>query len=83
MLKQVCIIPFRRDYLIKFNQLNETQLERIESIDMNRVIENGDKVHMVHTKGRSFSVDTKEDRLIVEQYLSQDTIMKKYLDNSP
>ena len=83
MLKQVSIIPFRRDYLIKFNQLNETQLERIESIDMNKVIENGDKVHMVHTKGRSFSVDTKEDRLIVEQYLSQDTIMKKYLDNSP
>lgn len=34
MLKQVCIIPFRRDYLLKFNELEPTDLERIESIDM-------------------------------------------------
>ena len=34
MLKQVCIIPFRRDYLLKFNSMHETNLEVIESVDM-------------------------------------------------
>jgi 3-deoxy-manno-octulosonate cytidylyltransferase (CMP-KDO synthetase) len=29
MLKQVCIIPFRRDYLLRFNTMPETPLERI------------------------------------------------------
>ena len=35
MLKQVCIIPFRRDYLLKFNSMNETNLEMIESVMKN------------------------------------------------
>ena len=47
MLKQVCIIPFRRDFLLKFNKLESTPLEIIESVDMMRVIEHGCKVRMV------------------------------------
>ena len=61
MLKQVCIIPFRRDYLIKFNQMEETTLERIESVDMLRVLENGDTVQMAMTEKETYSVDTEED----------------------
>lgn len=34
MHKQVCIIPFRRDYLLKFNAMDECPLEIIESVDM-------------------------------------------------
>ncbi len=41
MLKQVCIIPFQRDFLLKFNELESTPLEIIESVDMMRVIEHG------------------------------------------
>ena len=47
MKKQVCIIPFRRDYLLTFNSLPESPLEHIESIDMLRVLENGGVVRMV------------------------------------
>ena len=39
--RQVCIIPFTRTALIEYNKLNPTPLEIIESIDMNRFIENG------------------------------------------
>ena len=41
MFKQVCIIPFRKEFLMKYNQMEQTPLEVIESIDMNRIIENG------------------------------------------
>ena len=61
MLKQVCIIPFRRDYLLKFNSLPETPLEKIESVDMMRVIEHGEHVHMVMSDTETVSVDTSED----------------------
>ena len=61
MLKQVCIIPFRRDYLLKFNSMPETPLERIESVDMMRVLENGEQVKMVMTAEETLSVDTPED----------------------
>ena len=69
MFKQVCVIPFRRDYLIKYNNLPETDLERIESVDMNRIIEHGDKIRMVPIEGPIKSVDTKEDLIMVENLL--------------
>jgi len=78
MLKQVCIIPFKRDYLIKFNQMPETELERVESVDMMRIIEHGEKVQMVMTTECSFSVDTEEDRMIVEKNMLNDELLKSY-----
>ena len=78
MLKQVCIIPFKRDYLIKFNQMPETELERVESVDMMRIIEHGEKVQMVMTTECSFSVDTEEDRMIVEKNMVNDELLKSY-----
>ncbi len=32
--KQVCIIPFRRDLLLKYSQLEPSRLEQAESIDI-------------------------------------------------
>lgn len=61
MYKQVCIIPFRRQALLDFNACPETELERIESIDMNRILEHGGNVKMVLIDGNPISVDTKKD----------------------
>ena len=61
MKKQVCIIPFTRDFLLEYTNLDPTPLEIIESVDMMRVLEHGKKVKMIHTKHRTQAVDTKED----------------------
>jgi len=78
MLKQVCIIPFRRDFLLKFNELPQTPLEIIESVDMLRFIENGYKVKMVPTAYETYSVDTLEDLKRVEKAMQNDKLMPKY-----
>lgn len=75
MGKQVCVIPFRRDYLIEYNALKPTPLEIVESIDMMRVLENGQKVKMVDTKYQNQAVDTKEDLAKVE-FLMQSELTK-------
>ena len=69
MLKQVCIIPFRRDFLDTFNNLSETPIERLESVDMMRVLEHGMAVKMMMTEETVYSVDTPEDAEKVETYL--------------
>ena len=61
MGKQICIIPFNREFLIKYNNLSQTPLEIAESIDMNRVLEHGYNVKMVPTRHISYPVDTKKD----------------------
>jgi 3-deoxy-manno-octulosonate cytidylyltransferase (CMP-KDO synthetase) len=78
MLKQVCIIPFRRDYLLEFNGLPETPLERIESVDMMRVIEHGERVHMVMTDVETLSVDTPEDLERVVDLMKEDALINEY-----
>lgn len=66
MGKQVCIIPFRRDYLLKYTSLTPTPLEIAESVDMMRVLEHGDRIRMVPTKHSSYAVDTPADLARVE-----------------
>ncbi len=71
MLKQVCIIPFRRDFLLKYISMKPTELEIAESIDMMRVLENGFNVHMVPTNYESYAVDTPDDLKRVEKFMKK------------
>ena len=66
MKKQVCIIPFTRDFLLEYTSLEPTPLEIAESVDMMRILEHGKKVKMVPTKYHTHPVDTKEDLKKVE-----------------
>jgi len=59
--KQVCVIPFRRKFLDWYNKISPTFLEEIESIDMNRLIENDIKIKMIKIKKETFPVDTIKD----------------------
>jgi 3-deoxy-manno-octulosonate cytidylyltransferase (CMP-KDO synthetase) len=78
MFKQVCIIPFRKDFLSEFNSLTPTPLEKVESIDMLRVLEHGYKVKMVLTNFETYSVDTPEDLRFVEGLMKKDPLVAKY-----
>lgn len=81
MLKQVCIIPFRRDFLIKFNQLEPTPLEIVESVDMLRILEHGYKVKMILASKDTYSVDTINDLKNVEMLMEKDPLIQKYKMN--
>jgi len=81
MYKQVCVIPFTRDYLIKYNSLAPTLLENIESVDMMRVLEHGDKIKMVYMTEENFSVDTEEDLINVINVMKKDKLINKYIKN--
>jgi 3-deoxy-manno-octulosonate cytidylyltransferase (CMP-KDO synthetase) len=78
MMRQLCIIPFRRDFLLTFNNLPSTPLEIIESIDMLRLLEHGYKVKIVSTQSDSYSVDTPEDLEKVEQLMQKDSLLARY-----
>jgi len=70
MSKQVCIIPFTRDFLLEYTSLPPTPLEEAECVDMMRVLEYGMKVRMVPTKHVSFAVDVPDDLIRVEKLMS-------------
>jgi len=71
MKKQVCIIPFKRSFLLEYTSLEPTPLEIAESVDMMRVLEHGKKVKMVPTAYQTRAVDTIDDLLHVEKIMSK------------
>ena len=74
MGKQICIIPFRRDYLIEYTRLAPSPLEIAESVDMMRILEHGMKVRMVPTNHNTKAVDTPEDLKRVEHLMRETNI---------
>jgi 3-deoxy-manno-octulosonate cytidylyltransferase (CMP-KDO synthetase) len=80
--KQVCIIPFTRDFLLTFNELTPTPLEIVESIDMNRVLEHGFKVKMVPEEVETYPVDTPQDLERVKEKMANDPLRTLYQQKS-
>jgi 3-deoxy-manno-octulosonate cytidylyltransferase (CMP-KDO synthetase) len=78
MLKQVCVIPFRREALLQFTHLPEGELEKAESIDMLRFLEHGQPVRMVLVQEESLSVDTPDDLEKVRSLMQHDSLRLRY-----
>lgn len=72
--KQICVIPFTRDFLLEYTRMVPTPLEIAESVDMMRVLEHGLEVRMVPTRHNSLSVETEADRVGVEQVMLADPL---------
>jgi 3-deoxy-manno-octulosonate cytidylyltransferase (CMP-KDO synthetase) len=79
MYMQTGIIAFRREALLRFNQMPETRLEQIESVDMNRVLETGGKIRMVLTDAITIGVDTPQELAEVELLMIGDASISQYL----
>jgi len=79
MLKQICVIPFERDFLFEYGNMEETPLEIIESVDMMRILENGMKVKMIYTEENTYAVDNEKDLQNVIERMRSDNLIQSYL----
>ena len=76
--RQLGLIAFSRDAILKFIELPSTHLEIIESIDMNRFLEHQFPIHMTITNFTADSVDTVEDLNMVNVKMKTDKLYSKY-----
>jgi 3-deoxy-manno-octulosonate cytidylyltransferase (CMP-KDO synthetase) len=70
-LRHQGIYGFRRHALLQFVQWKPTPLERAESLEQLRALENGVKVHVLITRHGSPGVDTPADAKALEQKLAR------------
>jgi 3-deoxy-manno-octulosonate cytidylyltransferase (CMP-KDO synthetase) len=59
--KHTGLYVYRRDYLVQFSSLPQSALEKTESLEQLRALENGAKIKVVETEDASIGVDTEED----------------------
>jgi 3-deoxy-manno-octulosonate cytidylyltransferase (CMP-KDO synthetase) len=65
------IYGFRRDVLLQFVKWKPAPLERAESLEQLRALENGVKVHVLITGRGSPGIDTPKDAIALEQKLAR------------
>jgi len=70
-LRHQGIYGFRRDALLQFVEWKPSPLERIESLEQLRALENGVKVHVLITAKGFPGIDTPADAKALEQKLAR------------
>jgi 3-deoxy-manno-octulosonate cytidylyltransferase (CMP-KDO synthetase) len=70
-LRHQGIYGFRRETLLQFVRWKPSPLERAESLEQLRALENGVKVHVLVTATGSPGIDTPEDAIALEQKLAR------------
>ena len=59
--KHIGIYAYKRDFLLKYAKLEPTPLERAESLEQLRALENGYRIKVIESKSTFVGVDTEED----------------------
>lgn len=59
--KHIGIYAYKRDFLLRYAKMEPTALERTESLEQLRALENGYKIKVIETDFRFVGVDTPED----------------------
>ncbi len=59
--KHIGLYVYRRESLLKFTNINPTDLEKTEKLEQLRMLENGFKIKVVVTDIESIGVDTPKD----------------------
>ena len=77
-LKQVAVMPFRKKFLLEFQEMSPTPLEIAESIELLRAVEHGIKVRTALSHYISVSVDTERDRQEAEAIMTKDEFYARY-----
>ncbi|MCC3144271.1 3-deoxy-manno-octulosonate cytidylyltransferase [Halanaerobium sp. Z-7514] len=69
--QHIGLYVYKRDFLLKYSAMNSTNLEKAESLEQLRVLENGFKIKVVETETKLIGVDRKEDIELVEEELKK------------
>nr|WP_024837328.1 3-deoxy-manno-octulosonate cytidylyltransferase [Clostridium sp. 12(A)] len=72
--KHIGAYGYKKWFLVKFSELDKTELELSESLEQLRAIENGYKVRVKETKWQTVGVDAPEQIALVEKELEKESI---------
>ena len=68
--RHIGIYAFLKQSLIEFSNLERLNLEITENLEGNRVVEHSKKIKMINTDFHGISIDTPEDLIKAEKFIS-------------
>ena len=74
IFKHIGIYAYRRQFLIDYAKMEPTPLEKTESLEQLRALENGFKIRVIKSSCRFVGVDTAEDLQLVNEIYRREKI---------
>ena len=59
--RHIGIYGYRKDFLLKFVNMEQSYLEKVEKLEQLRALENGFKIKMIEADSSLLGIDTQED----------------------
>jgi 3-deoxy-manno-octulosonate cytidylyltransferase (CMP-KDO synthetase) len=78
LLKAYHIVPFRKNFLLKYSRWKKSNLEQVEFNEYLRILEKGYKIKAVRVESDAVSVDTQEDLEYVKEKMLTDPWYLQY-----
>lgn len=66
------LYAFRRDFLLYYKTLAQTPLEKAESLEQLRVLENGHKIRVCLTESRTLEINTPEEHAAAQNFVYEE-----------
>lgn len=79
MWKVCFLVPFRKEFLLRFASWEQTPLEKLEFQEYLRILEHGYKIRAVPVDNAHISVDIPQDLIEVRKLMKSDKIKKRYM----
>lgn len=72
--KHVGIYGYKRDFVVEYSKMAPTELEKSESLEQLRALENGYKIKVMETPYKIIGVDTAEELEKVREYVADNNL---------
>ncbi|KXS49205.1 MAG: 3-deoxy-manno-octulosonate cytidylyltransferase (CMP-KDO synthetase) [Halanaerobium sp. 4-GBenrich] len=69
--QHIGLYVYRRDFLLKYAEMDQTALEKAESLEQLRALQNGYQIKVLETEAKLIGVDRREDIELVEKELKR------------
>ncbi len=72
--KHIGIYGYNREFVLEYSKMEETPLEKSESLEQLRVLENGYKIKVLETTDKIIGVDTEEELEKVREFIRENNV---------
>ncbi len=73
VLHHMGLYAYDRDFLLRFTQMQQTPLEKIESLEQLRALENGYKIRVIKTEYRTLEVNNAEELALARDFIKSES----------
>ena len=73
--KHIGLYAYRKNFLMEYEKLPASGLEKMEKLEQLRILENGFRIKVIETDLDSIGVDCEEDLAVVERLLAEQVVL--------